>query len=50
MKCYEVDKINRATEIYLSFDVDEGLFIEDYRLRNEIAEDISFHYKNVSFY
>jgi len=46
LKFYEVDKINSATEIYFSFDVDEGLFIEDYRLRNEIAEDKSFHYKN----
>jgi hypothetical protein len=46
LKFYEVDKINSASEIYFSFDVDEGLFIEDYRLRNEIAEDKSFHYKN----
>ena len=46
LKFYEVDKINSATEIYFALDVKEGLFIEDYMLRNEIAEDKSFHYKN----
>ncbi len=46
LKFYEVDKINSATEIYFSLDFKTGLFIEDYLLRNEIAEDKSFHYKN----
>ena len=46
LKFYEVDKINSATEIYFALDVKEGLFIEDYMLRNEIADDKSFHYKN----
>ena len=46
LKFYEVDKINSAAEIYFSLGIDEGLFLEDYKLRNEIAEDKSFHYKN----
>ena len=46
LKFYEVDKINSATEIYFSLDVGEGFFLEDYMLRNEIAWDKSFHYKN----
>ena len=46
LKFYEVDKINSATEIYFSLDVGEGFFLEDYMLRNEIAGDKSFHYKN----
>ena len=46
LKFYEVDKVNSATEIYFSFNIEEGLFLEDYMLRNEIAEDKSFHYKN----
>tara|TARA_B100001093_G_scaffold232993_1_gene223398 strand:- start:165 stop:1379 length:1215 start_codon:yes stop_codon:yes gene_type:complete len=46
LKFYEVDKINSAAEIYFSLGIEEGLFLEDYKLRNEIAEDKSFHYKN----
>ncbi len=46
LKFYEVDKINSATEIYFSLNVEEGLFLEDYMLRNEIAMNKSFHYKN----
>ena len=46
LKFYEVDKINSATEIYFSLGFEEGLFLEDYLLRNEIAENKSFHYKN----
>ena len=46
LKFYEVDKVNSATEIYFSLNVEEGLFLEDYMLRNEIAGDKSFHYKN----
>ena len=46
LKFYEVDKVDSATEIYFSLGFAEGLFIEDYLLRNEIAKDKSFHYKN----
>jgi len=46
LKFYEVDKIDSASTINLSLNIKEGFLIEDYNLRNTIALEKLFHYKN----
>ena len=46
LKFYEVDKIDSASTINLSLNIKEGFLIEDYSLRNTIALEKLFHYKN----
>ena len=43
---YEVDEMDSANEIYFSFNLANGYFIEDLATRNEIAIEKDFHYKN----
>jgi len=43
---YEVDEMDSANEIYFSFNLANGYFIEDLATRNEIAIKKDFHYKN----
>tara|TARA_Y100001935_G_scaffold237069_1_gene222265 strand:- start:1493 stop:1759 length:267 start_codon:yes stop_codon:yes gene_type:complete len=46
LKFYEVDKVDSASRISFTLRLEEGFLIQDYRLRNKIAEEKSFHYEN----
>ena len=46
LKFYEVDKIDSASSISFTLRLEEGFLIQDYRLRNKIGEEKSFHYEN----
>ena len=45
-KFYSVNSIDSASDISLNASVTKGFFIEDYELRNNIALEKEFHYKN----
>ncbi len=45
-KFYSVNSIDSASDITLNASVTKGFFIEDYELRNNIALEKEFHYKN----
>jgi hypothetical protein len=43
---YDVDKPDKATAIYFNFEIEQGLLLQDYELRNEIGIEKDFHYNN----
>tara|TARA_Y100000768_G_scaffold227239_1_gene171547 strand:+ start:2590 stop:3789 length:1200 start_codon:yes stop_codon:yes gene_type:complete len=46
---YSVDKVDGAEEIYFGLSIEEGIFINDLRVRNKIAIEKDFHYENGLF-
>ena len=46
IKFYEVDQVDSASEITLNLSVEEGFFVEDYKLRNLRGVDKEFNYSN----
>ena len=46
---YDVDTPDQATEIYLNFELEQGLLFKDFEARENIGKDKKYHYEN-SYY
>ena len=46
---YEVDQPDQATEIFFNLQINQGLLVQDYQLRENIGQNKEFHYLN-SYY
>lgn len=46
---YEVDQPDQATEIYFNLQINQGLLLQDYQLRENIGQNKEFHYLNAYY-
>ena len=46
---YDVDTPDQATEIYLNFELEQGLLFKDFEARENIGKDKKYHYENSYF-
>ncbi len=46
---YEVDQPDQATEIFFNLQINQGLLVQDYQLRENIGQNKEFHYLNAYY-
>ena len=46
---YEVDQPDQATEAYFNLQINQGLLLQDYQLRENIGQNKEFHYLNAYY-